>query len=500
MRKIPSIMATQHPDNASRPWWHSQAFISTNEEPKECFLCFSELDIDEYNWDWEGKFVDEAVVDRLLHQYFGYFQKHPLGKDKFLTFRFPNPRLEKQFRLARAFMVVVTSSQLAASLGFKNHPIFEAILPMTETAEEVINIQDAFRKLVSIKNGLLRMDESIKHIEIIPLFEQVDKILDSAQLLRRYITLHKKKFGFMPEYIRPYCARSDPALNSGLVPTILALKVALSSYRQVEKDTGVKLYPMLGTGSLPFRGGLTPQNIEQSVDEYAGVSTLIIQSAFRYDYPLSQVKSVIKTLKEVLPKKKAKSLTNGEIYSIISAIPLFEAPYRRSVEKLAVLVNKISEKISHRRERMLQIGLFGYSRAVGRVRLPRAIPFTAALYSLGLPPEIIGLGTGIRNARERGYWSSVSANYLYLKDDLNRAGNFLNKENVFKIGKDLGIYDELKKDITTVENEFGFELGPTKDAHFEHYQLAKRVYQRMKEKKDFSQLITLGGLLRRSLG
>src|SRR3990167_9056560 len=101
MRIIPTSMATQHPDNAAAPYWQQSAFVSTAAELKEAFLCFSDLGIDEYNWDWEGKFVDEAVVDRLLHKYFEYFAQHPLGREKFLTFRLPNPRVEKQFRLAR---------------------------------------------------------------------------------------------------------------------------------------------------------------------------------------------------------------------------------------------------------------------------------------------------------------------------------------------------------------------------------------------------------------
>lgn len=71
MRKIPTTMATQHPDNAAKPYWNSRAFVSTNAEIKECYLCFSDLGIDEYNWDWEGKFVDESVVDRLLHKLTG---------------------------------------------------------------------------------------------------------------------------------------------------------------------------------------------------------------------------------------------------------------------------------------------------------------------------------------------------------------------------------------------------------------------------------------------
>jgi len=41
--------------------------------------------------------------------------------------------------------------------------------------------------------------------------------------------------------------------------------------------------------------------------------------------------------------------------------------------------------------RKLHIGLFGYSRSIGGISLPRAISFCSALYSLGLPPEILGL-------------------------------------------------------------------------------------------------------------
>ena len=31
-RKIPVVMATQHPDNASVPYWHKTEFISTTDE------------------------------------------------------------------------------------------------------------------------------------------------------------------------------------------------------------------------------------------------------------------------------------------------------------------------------------------------------------------------------------------------------------------------------------------------------------------------------------
>ena len=493
-------MATQHPDNAGKPYWHSRAFVSTAAEIKECYLCFSDLGIDEYNWDWEGKFVDEAVVDRLLHKHLDYFQKNPLGREKFLTFRIPNPRVEKQFRLARAFMVMITSSQLAQSLGFDKSPIFETILPLTETAEEVIDIQKAFKELVSIEHRLLKMEDSIKYIEIIPLFEQVDKIISSGEILIKYIRLHKKTFGFTPVYIRPYCARSDPALNSGLVPTILALKIALSSYVVVEKETGVKLYPILGTGSLPFRGGVTPNTIEEKIEEYSGIATLVLQSAFRYDYAKAAVKQAIAKLKTDLPKTKAKPVHPSEQKAIQKVLPLFENPYRSTIEKLAPLINILSIQVARRRERMLHIGLFGYSRGIGKVTLPRAIPFTASLYSLGIPPELIGTGRGIREAKKKGLWSLASGSYIHLKKDMIHAGYFLSRENVKCLAKDFSQGYDLEEDLSAIEDEFGIELGPKEPSHFEHGTIAQRLYKRLKEKKDVTPLITYGGILRKSLG
>src|SRR4051794_28164763 len=104
MRKIPATMATQHPDNSFAPSWSRSPFVSTLEEVDECFHVFSDLGCEEYMWDWEGKFVDEAVVDRLFNRYIDYFEKNQLGRDKFLTFRIPNTSQETGFRLARAYM------------------------------------------------------------------------------------------------------------------------------------------------------------------------------------------------------------------------------------------------------------------------------------------------------------------------------------------------------------------------------------------------------------
>lgn len=74
-------------------------------------------------WDWEGKLVDEAVIERLLGSYIKFFREKPIGQEVFLTFRVPNPRVEPGYRLGRAF------SEFARFSEETNIPTFPIIAP-----------------------------------------------------------------------------------------------------------------------------------------------------------------------------------------------------------------------------------------------------------------------------------------------------------------------------------------------------------------------------------
>src|SRR6185437_2278145 len=158
---------SQHPDHASAPYWHKDPFIPVQDESEETYLAFSDLGIGEYKWDWEGKLVDESVMERLLSNYYEYFKKNEIGKEKFLTFRLPNPKAETEFRLARAFINLLIAAALAKKVGLHSPPLFEVILPMAESAEEMLAIQDAFNEITELKHELYRFDETpLKKIEI----------------------------------------------------------------------------------------------------------------------------------------------------------------------------------------------------------------------------------------------------------------------------------------------------------------------------------------------
>jgi phosphoenolpyruvate carboxylase len=65
--------------------------------------------------------------------------------------------------------------------------------------------------------------------------------------------------------------------------------------------------------------------------------------------------------------------------------------YSDQIGVVAPTVNRVADVVPGRRARRLHVGLFGYSREVGENALPRAITYTAALYSVGLPPEMLGV-------------------------------------------------------------------------------------------------------------
>ncbi|MGH7246118.1 MAG: phosphoenolpyruvate carboxylase [Candidatus Levyibacteriota bacterium] len=499
-RKIPATMVTQHPDHASKPYWHYKPYISTQYEAEEAFRSFSELGATEYKWDWEGKLVDESVVERLFGEHFDYFSKYPLGQKRFLTFRLPNPRVETEFRLIRAFINMASGASVAKHFGFSVPPLFEVILPLTETAEEMLSLQEAFQEIHSLKHPLFKLGGFLTNLRIIPLFETVPTIINSDKILKKYLLLYEKKFHKKPPYMRPYVARSDPALNSGIIPTVLAIKIALSRYKEISKKEKIPFYPVIGAACLPFRGGLTPETAADFINEYNGVRTTTIQSAFRYDYPLKKVITAISYLEKEFPKKSARSINPSEEKKLIMIINEGENAYKRVIENIAPIINIVATGIPKRRERFLHIGLFGYSRGEGKTKLPRAISFTCALYSIGVPPEFIGTGQTIVFAKKTGLLVLLEKNYINIKKDIIRSGKFLNKNNLHKLARVSGGWKDIIESIEEIEEYVGQSLGPVTVEEKKHQTLTQKILLSLENKKMLSQYIKQAAIIRKSLG
>jgi len=453
MTTIPRTMSTQHPDNATLPAFSSGGVMSGEDEILEAYLLFSQFKCQEQMWDFEGKKAVPWVVSELLAKDTDFFKRHPLGKDVFLTFRIPNPEIEKtEAKLVPEILASIPRCYDTTQAVYEKEipPVFEVILPMTTSTDQLNRIYHYYRDFIYQKSsasifpgdkvslGQWLGDCRPEQINVIPLFEDSASMLNAADITADY--LKDKEL----EYQRVFLARSDPALNYGALAAVLLLNVALQRLDKLEKNIGIPIYPVLGVGSVPFRGNFKPSNAKEMVRGYQSCQTFTIQSAFKYDWP-SDV--VARAIKEINSAPRGSPLRVDEEKSLALAEKVI-AGYEEQISEVAHWVNYMSPFLPQRRSRKLHIGLFGYARNSGKTHLPRAIPFCATLYSIGLPPELLGLHSlDEKDLREiRVLYPSPN-----FEEDLRDALSYFNPKCLSLLSPDMR--NQIKKAAAIIEYE-----------------------------------------------
>ncbi len=487
--KIPRCMSTQHPDNVNVPFFSKGQKIGGEDEIKEAYYTFSHLGIDEQMWDVEGKEVDNYVVKKLLTTYEHFFRENLLGEDVRLTLRVPNPveeRAEAKILLETLESIPRSFDASALFYGEDRAPIFEVILPMTDSAPSIDHIYRYYKDFIVgrqnqvFKKGGITIGQWIGQfkpatINVIPLMEDLYHQLAADTIVREYLSDKPAPDGGQ----RVFLARSDPAMNYGTFGAVVSNKVALMRLQKLSAEMGVELHPILGAGSAPFRGNLNPRTVRRFSREYPSVETFTLQSAFKYDYPLDEIREAVHFLRNDYKPGRAM------IFDAESALALAEpytVEYKKQVMALAPVVNKMAPYIPKRRDRKLHTGLFGYARSLDGVTLPRAITFTAALYSLGLPPELLGL-----TAFQPATYHRAREIYYFFEEDLRDALRGLNPDSPYLPE---GLLDKLE------------ELGIRYEIDQEQKSLTDQILRCLKEGKTdrITELVLMAGQARRFLG
>jgi phosphoenolpyruvate carboxylase len=296
---------------------------------------------------------------------------------------------------------------------------------MTSSADELLRIKEYYKSHIIGKKDHLTHDLKISDwvgdfkpddINVIPLIETKESMLDANKLVREYVEKAK-----IEEYQRVWLARSDPALNYGYLPAVLINKIALQRLHALEEEISVDLPPIIGCGSVPFRGNFRPDKMNNCMDAYPSVQTFTLQSAFKYDFPEDKVRDAVSTL-ENSSRKSPLFIDEKKSLGLIEKV---SSEYQKQIIPLAPMINNLATFVPGRRKRKMHIGLFGYSRQNAGVTLPRAIKFCAALYSLGLPPEIFGL-----NALDEKEIDFVKDTNKGFEEDMKDALRYYNEENL----------------------------------------------------------------------
>ena len=137
---------------------------------------------------------------------------------------------------------------------------------------------------------------------------------------------------------------------------------------------------------------------------------------------------------------------------------------------------------------------------MGGVQLPRAIKFTGAFYSLGIPPELIATGRALKLAASMGMTDLIERLYANIKKDLIHAGKFLNKENLRLLTDEDNRFAAIADDIAEIESYVGRALGPEKKTHFLHRNHTSNIYYLWKDKSGFAEDALSAAMYRKSLG
>ncbi len=442
--RIARTLATQHPDATKS--------VRVQEEPEEAVECLTKYDAEEYMIDFEGKltpYLQPIQVLMELHE-----AGVEVGEDKFVIVRVPSASKENVLRQIQALLGVMEANSELLKEDPDARGIFEVVHPMTSSPEELLDTADRISYARRFASRELDIPLSAGHLRIIPLIEEVPELLTIRSILKGYIN-GMRDIGMDVSYLRVFIGRSDPALSYGHVPAVLACKYAIFQVYELADELGIPMAPILGGGCLPFRGHIKPGAEDDFTEEYAGAATYTIQSGFRYDHDEDEVIRSIRRINDLAANEPIE-LSDDEVEYLILATGIFVKHYLSVFYRCIGTLNIISDLIPNTRDRLARKGPVGYARdipepdKVGKLckqvnddvgrelyrelrrmrveklpELPRAIKFTGACYTVGMPPELIGTGRGLAEVEERlgedALDAVISRLYPMLREDLQFA-------------------------------------------------------------------------------
>ncbi|HIQ23955.1 MAG TPA: phosphoenolpyruvate carboxylase [Pyrodictium delaneyi] len=506
---VPLAMATQHPDSASRGF-------TVEEEVEEALRDLlprsrGGLGLDEKMIDYEGKLTPYHQVSWVVEETL----RHGLqpGEDFLLTPRIPSERLEDPERQIMVLWgVLVANKKSIVKAG--SQAVKYIITPMCSSGYEVYVLQRRILKMQRLAEEELGVKTG--YIEVIPLVEDMEALLHVDKILEGMKNVLLTHLGLHYSHYRVLLGKSDTALAYGHAASSIALVYALSRLYKWAEEENTRVHPIMGVGALPFRGHLSPWSVEVFVKQYSGYSTVTIQSGIRYDQGPRAVEKVVSTLLENL-HEKPRILSSEEEKLLINIARLFTSEYLRFILRVVELIPHIAVFVPRRRARLshgeyprsIEMSLaFAAEKELlamkppKNLKLPRAISYAASLYTMGVPPSLIGLGRGLQRVERElgGEALELLLKVLpLLRHDMEYDIRFYVPEVAISYIRDEKAMQLLKDDVSIVRSFLGGNTAEPSEEYVETLKSAERAIK-LGIKEAAEQAIARAGVMRGSLG
>lgn len=369
---VPRMMCTQHPDTTVK--------ITTQQEIDEAIQAFTMYKCDEVMSDYEGKLTPYAQPKEIVLK--SHSLEIPLGERAFITVRLPNPSLEDFDRVDLAIEAGIIANYYSFKL-FNVQAVKWYILPMVEDIDIVRLVQRLIIKKLNIIKEEFHI--YIEPSQLIPLLEDVKSHIRIRSYITTLLTV-LKEYGVDFNTLRVFLGKSDAAVKSGHISSALSIMYALSDLRKLSMELQIEVKPIIGMGIPPFRGALNnPELIEFAVQRYSGFSTATIQSAVRYDIPY---KDYVKVMETILSNVDRDFIKVDPM--VLELLDQSVKSYRDLASRYIDIIRKIAEYVPSTRDR---ISWKNYGRIFPMYNesysVPRAIVYTSAWYSTGVPPTFL---------------------------------------------------------------------------------------------------------------
>lgn len=407
------------------------------------------------------------------------------GKDVWVTPRIPSAGKETVFHQLMALMSVIESNFQLSERGSEG-AISEVVVPMVSTAAELIDVRRRIEDVIELGHKEFGIPRNPDAVRVIPLIEEVPELLGAGGMMAEYVGKAAQS-GYSTDGLRVMLGRSDSAMVYGLVSSVIAVKVAISDCYRAAEAGGFEVHPIFGGGALPFRGHVNLGNLEHINEDFAGIRTITVQSGLRYDCGSEEARQVALRARELLPGKEPLKYDDADRDRLTDILAIFTAHYLESFGRLLSTVIALSDLLPRQRDRLARKSAVGYARDAAQPQklaeliadtdlaervasmgqqpasgLPRAISYTGALYSIGLPPEFIATGRGLAEvARTYGdeglQW--LLGIYSGLGDDMARAARYANLGTA-AAHLDPVLKGQVEDDFRAVAEYLGVEAGP----------------------------------------